>query len=83
MRPQRPQARQTWRVPDDHDYRGFAELLSRPNTWSASERRAVEFSLAEQRNMLASVHPKDDRGRKRLADVVDQIETAIADADDA
>jgi len=43
----------------------------------------VEFSLAEQRNMLASVHPKDDRGRKRLADVVDQIETAIAEADEA
>lgn len=82
-RPRRSPAGQTWRVPDDYDYRAFWGLLLRPKTWTASERSAVEFSLAQQRNMLASVHPKDERGRKRIAEVVDQIETAIANADDA
>lgn len=75
--------RQTFLVPDDEDHHTFAKLLARSKSWSASERRTVEFTLTQQREMLAAVHPKDEVGHKRLTGVLMQIEAALAENDDA
>jgi hypothetical protein len=74
---------QTFLVPDDEDYRTFAMYLARSKSWSASERHTVEFTLTQQRELLAAVHPKDEVRRKRLTGVVLQIEAALAEADRA
>jgi hypothetical protein len=63
-------------VPDTSDYEAFAELLARPGSWTAQERRLVEFALQQQRDLLAACHPKDLKGRARLTKVVESIQSA-------
>jgi hypothetical protein len=64
-------------VPDTADYEAFDELLARPASWTERERRMVEFSLREQRDMLARCHPKDLERQARLARIVQTIESAL------
>ena len=65
-------------VPDNVDYDAFYRLLDRPGQWTDAERRTVEFTLREQRELLDGCHSKDRRRRESLAAIVERIETAMA-----
>jgi len=41
----------------------------------------VEFMLVLQRDLLVAAHSQDARAQSRLADVVEQIEKALSQAD--
>ena len=68
-------------VPDNSDYQTLGDLLSRLKSWTPSERRMVEFMLVLQRDLLVAAHSQDARAQSRLADVVEQIEKALSQAD--
>ncbi len=67
-------------MPDTADHEAFDELLARPASWTERERSMVEFSLAEQRAMLAACHPKDLERQASLARIVETIESALGSA---
>jgi hypothetical protein len=65
-------------VPDSVDYEKFFGMLEYPERWTEADRRMVEFRLTEQRQLLAACHPKDQRRRRSLTAIVEQIEAALS-----
>ena len=64
-------------MPDDLDYQALDELLREPERWTQADERTVRSMLRQQREMVASAHAKDRRGRARLQAVVDAMQAAV------
>jgi hypothetical protein len=65
------------RVPDKQDYETLAQLLADPTAWTPDEAAYMRSALRSQREAAAAWHPKDERRRRQMNEVADQIEDAI------
>lgn len=65
-------------MPDDQDYAALGALLGRAEVWTTAEADRVMWIRNEQAAMLAAVHSKDQKGRRRLQEVLDEVDRAIA-----
>jgi hypothetical protein len=64
-------------MPDDQDYADFWAMLDRAEGWTEDDAATAHWHLRQQRELVTATHPKDHAGRKRLAEVVEDIETTI------
>ena len=66
------------KVPDNFDYEQLAQLLSSPRDWTPEDLSVVEFLLEQQRDAVASRHPRD-RWRDPMQRLVEQLEAALGE----
>jgi hypothetical protein len=64
-------------VPDTADYQWLGWLIAHPEKWTKSDLAAVRSMLADQKRAVEDMHPKDDKGRRSLQGVVDELEAAV------
>jgi hypothetical protein len=64
-------------VPDDEDYARLGWLLDHPDQWTDADLDAARFMLANQKDTLAGLHPKDASGRESAQELIDRFEAAL------
>jgi len=64
-------------VPDDLDYEWLGWLTTNPNDWTDEDLSAARFMIANQKRVLAELHPKDVKGRRTAQSVLDVLEAAL------
>ena len=65
-------------MPDDFDYVWLHECLGGAPNWSTEEVSTARWLLAQQRQALDDAHPRDEKTRETLREVVDALEQALA-----